>query len=242
VKGYEYEKGRYVVLKREDFEAAAVKRNSRIDLLDFVAGGEVDDRYFSKPYYLLPGQGGDQAYALLREALRESGRIGIAKLVMRDKPHLAAVEAIKNALVLTTMRFREELVPVTEYQFPEVSVRQAELKMAHQLVEALVADWDPDKYSDEYRRNLREIIQAKLKHQEPDLERQEPDADSNVIDLMERLRRSLGGAPGRRPAKKTGRGRAAKKTAASGRGAGAKPAAKKTVKKRRARTSRPTAA
>jgi DNA end-binding protein Ku len=259
VKGFEYEKDRYIVLKAEDFEAAAVKRNSRIDLLDFVAGDQVDDRYFSKPYYLLPGSGGEQAYALLREALRESGRIGIAKLVMRDKPHLAAVEAIKNALVLTTMRFREELVPVAAYEFPEASVRQAELKMAHQLIEALVAEWDPDKYTDEYRRNLREIIEAKLKRQKPELERQERDTDSNVVDLMERLRRSLGGAAGEQ-ATAARRGQAKSATRSGGRGtsstpprraaskraapkrAAPKPGAKKTPRKRSASSSRGKAA
>ena len=117
VKGYEYRKGHYIVLNESDFESAAVKRNSRIDLLDFVAGDEVDDRYFDTPYYLLPGRGGEKAYTLLREALRESGRIGIAKVVMRSKPHLAGIEAIKDALVLSTMRFREELVPVTSTTF-----------------------------------------------------------------------------------------------------------------------------
>jgi DNA end-binding protein Ku len=104
VKAYEYAKGRYVVLTGKDCEAAAVKRDSRIELLDFVEPDEVDDRYFNKPYYLLPGAGGDKAYALLRQALKREGRIGIAKVVMRNKPHLAAVEVIKDALVLSTMR------------------------------------------------------------------------------------------------------------------------------------------
>src|SRR4051812_15210602 len=115
VKGYEYAKGRYVVLTKEDFAQAAVKRDSVIQLLDFVPAEDVDDRYFDTPYYLLPAKGGERAYVLLREALKESGKVGIAKLVMRDKPHLAAVETIKDALVLSTMRFREELVPTSEY-------------------------------------------------------------------------------------------------------------------------------
>src|SRR5688572_4182177 len=139
VKGYEYEKGRYVVLDDEDFEKAAVKRNSVIELMDFVSAEEVDDRFFDKPYYLLPQKGGEKAYALLREALKDAGRVGIAKIVMRDKPHLAAVEVIKDALVLSTMRFREELVPITEYEFPHAQVRAPEVKMARQLVESLAA-------------------------------------------------------------------------------------------------------
>ena len=216
IKGYEYEKGRYVVLSAKEFEAAAVKRNSRIDLLDFVSGDEVDDRYFDKPYYLLPGQGGEKAYALLREALRESGRVGIAKVVMRNKPHLAAVETIKDALVLSTMRFREELVPVTEYEFPDVAVRKPELKMAHQLIEALVTKWNPDQYTDEYRANLLEIIEAKRRRQKPDLERQEVETDAKVVNLMERLRKSLGSAAGAKPSRKSSRARTRKPAGKAG--------------------------
>jgi DNA end-binding protein Ku len=152
---------------------------------------------------VLPGQGGEKAYTLLREALRESGRIGIAKLVMRNEPHLAAVEAIKDAIVLSTMRFREELVPVTAYDFPSSSIRTPELRMAHQLIEGLAADWDPEKYTDEYRANLLEIIEARRRHTKPDLEKQEPEAEAKVVDLMERLRRSLGKAAGSRTRGKT---------------------------------------
>lgn len=196
VKGYEYDKGRYVVLTPQDFAAAAVKRNSRIDLLDFVHADDVDDRYFNKPYYLLPGKGGEKAYVLLREALRAAARVGIAKLVMRDKPHLAAVEVIGKALVLSTLRFREELVRTDELAFPDLEVRAAEQKLAQQLVEGLAADWDPARYTDEYRANLLRIIEARQKHAKPSLERQDTRADAKVIDLMERLRRSLGAAAG----------------------------------------------
>jgi DNA end-binding protein Ku len=198
VKGYEYEKGRYVVLTQQDFESAAVERNSRIDVLDFVSGEEIDDRYFDKPYYLLPGKGGEQAYAVLRNALRESGRIGIAKFVMRNKPHLAAVESIQHLLVLSTMRFREELIPASNYKVADTAERKTDQKIAHQLIEALAARWDPGKYTNEYRANLLSIIEAKRKRQKPELERQEPNADSKVVNLMERLRMSLGQAPGRK--------------------------------------------
>jgi DNA end-binding protein Ku len=218
VKGYEYEKGRYVVLSERDFESAAVERNSRIDLLDFVNGDDVDDRYFNKPYYLLPGKGGENAYALLREALRQAGRIGIAKIVMRNKPHLAAVEVIKDAMVLSTMRFREELIPVTAYEFPDHSIRKAELDIARKLIDGLAADWDPDKYTDEYRANLMEIIDAKRRHAKPELEKQEPEADDKVVDLMERLRRSLEKSSGPKKGKKA-RGkskRSARKSAKKG--------------------------
>lgn len=222
VKGYEYEKGRYIVLTQKDFDEAAVKRNSRIELMDFVAGDEVDDRYFDKPYYLLPARGGEKAYTLLREALRESKRVGIAKFVLRNQPHLAAVEAIKDAIVLSTLRFREELVPVSEYEFPDASFKAPELTMAQQLVDALAGEWDPDKYTDEYRANLMKIIEAKQKRQKPDLERQEPEADAKVIDLMERLRRSLGKAAGpKAPVKRKSSSRADKpKRASAGKRAG----------------------
>jgi DNA end-binding protein Ku len=219
VKGYEYDKGRFVVLTDEDFSRAAVKRNSAIELLDFVPADDIDDRYFDKPYYLMPGKGGERAYALLREALRSTTRVGIAKIVMRDKPHLAAVETIKDALVLSTMRFREEVVPESDYGFPKVQVRGPELKMATQLVDGLTGEWDPDKYSNEYRANLMKVIAAKQKGREPKgLQKQEMEADSNVIDLMERLRQSLGAA-----------GAGGRKTAARGRTASTKSRAKKTT-------------
>ena len=196
VKGFEYEKGRYVILTKEDFEKAAVKRNSAIELLDFVPADEIDDRYFDKPYYLLPAKGGERAYVLLRDALRESDKVGIAKIVMRDKPHLAAVEAIKDALVLSTMRFREEVVPESEYSFPRADIKAPELKMAEQLVEGLAGKWDPDKYTNEYRANLLKIIEAKRKNRTARLETQHVEASADVVDLMERLRASLGQAGG----------------------------------------------
>jgi DNA end-binding protein Ku len=208
VKGYEYEKGRYVVLTPEDFAAAAVKRNSAIELLDFVPADDVDDRYFDKPYYLRPSKGGERAYALLRDALRDRDRVGIAKIVMRATPHLAAVETIKDTLVLSTMRFREELVPVSAYDFPKVQVRAPELKMAQQLIDGLTSEWNPEKYTNEYRANLLKIIEAKRKKRSPKLEVQRVEADEKVVDLMERLRASLGTAAGRGASRAAARGKA----------------------------------
>ena len=118
VKGYEYAKGRYVVLTPEDFEAAALEKTRTIDILDFVKAEEIDDRFFEKPYYVTPGTGGDRAYVLLRETIRETERIGIAKFVLRERQHLAALEVIDDALVLTTLRFADELIPPSEYGFP----------------------------------------------------------------------------------------------------------------------------
>src|SRR5262249_24929570 len=110
VKGFEYQKGHFVVITKEDFQAAALNKTRTIDILDFVSAEEIDDRYFETPYYLVPSKGGERAYALLREAIRESKRIGIAKFILRDAQHLAAVEVIEDAIVLSVMRFADELV------------------------------------------------------------------------------------------------------------------------------------
>src|SRR5919107_3731762 len=147
VKGYEYAKGQFVVITKDDFKTAAVEKTKTIDILDFVDPAEVDERYFETPYYLQPGKGADRAYALLREAIRDSGRIGIAKVILRDAQHLAAVEAIGDALVLTMMRFADELADLSDFRFPKAEgIRPAELKMAMQLVDSLTGKWEPEKY------------------------------------------------------------------------------------------------
>lgn len=193
VKGYEYAKGQYVVLTPQDFEKAALKKDRVIDIQDFVKGDDVDDRYFDKPYYLLPGKGGDKAYALLREAIKDSGRIGIAKIVLRSKQRLAAVEAIGDALVLSTMRFRDELSRLEEFEFPEAKgVNRKQLQLAERLIEEFAADWDPDKYTDDYRENLMKVIEAKRARTKPELVPEAEPQSAQVIDLMERLRKSLG--------------------------------------------------
>ena len=193
VKGYEYEKGHFVVLDKEDFAAAALEKTRRIDVLDFVEAQAIDDRYFDKPYYLTAKKGGEMAYALLREAMNESGRIGIAKFVMRETQHLAAVEGIGDALVLSTLRFADELVDTSSLSFPSGNnLKKTELNLAKTLVENLAAEWDPDKYTDDYQENLMRVIKAKMKGKEAKLVTDERPRDSNVIDLMERLRASLG--------------------------------------------------
>src|ERR671935_702552 len=183
VKGYEYSKGHFVVLTKEDFQAAAVEKTRTIDILDFVKSEEIDDRYFETPYYLVPAKGAERAYALLREAIRESGRIGIAKFILRDAQHLAAVEVIQDAIVLSVMRFADELVDVGAFEFPRDSaIRKPELDMAKALVNSLAAEWDPAKYTDQYRENLLRIIQGKLKGKEVELEPSEEPRQAEVID------------------------------------------------------------
>jgi DNA end-binding protein Ku len=192
VKGYEYQKGHFVVITKEDFASAALHKTRTVDIIDFVKAEEIDDRFFETPYYLVPAKGGEHAYALLREAIRESGRVGIAKFILRDAQHLAAVEVIGNALVLTVMRFADELVDPKQFDFPaDKGARKAELDMAKALVNSLAAEWSPSKYTDEYRENLLRIIKAKVKGKPVALEPSEEPRQAEVVDLMERLRRSL---------------------------------------------------
>jgi DNA end-binding protein Ku len=199
VKGYEYEKGRFVTLTKEDFEAAALEKTKTIDILDFVKSEQIDDRFFDKPYYVTPAAGGDRAYALLRETIRDASRIGVAKFVLREKQYLAALEVIDDALVLSTLRFADELVDISEYRFPKATgLKQNELRMAKMLVNELAADWDPEKYTDDYRENLLKIISAKKKGREVELAPEPAEHSDKVVDLMERLRSSLEGAGGRR--------------------------------------------
>ena len=224
VKGYEYEKGRFVVLTKEDLRAAALEKTRTVDIRSFVKAEEIDDRFFESSYYLTPAKGGERAYALLREAIRDVGLVGIATIVLRDAQHLAALEVVKNAMVLTLMRYAEELVDVSEYQFPTAGdVRKPELQMAKTLVEQLADKWDPSQYTDTYRENLMKIIKAKLKGKEPRLTEDVEPRQAEVIDLMERLRQSLqGAAPSRRRAAKPARAAAkparaaARKTTARG--------------------------
>ena len=214
VKGYEYSKGHFVVMTKEDFQAAAVEKTRTVDIVDFVKAEEIDDRFFETPYYLVPVKSGERAYALLREAIRDSGRIGIAKFILRDAQHLAAVEVIEDAIVLSVMRFADELVDVKQFDFPAAQgVRKQELDMAKALVNSLAADWDPAKYTDQYRENLMRIIQAKMKGKDVVLAPEEEPRQAEVVDLMERLRRSLGQSAPRQARGKVAKARGATKRA-----------------------------
>jgi DNA end-binding protein Ku len=208
VKGYEYKKGKYVVMTDEDFKAAALESSKTIDILDFVQADEIDPRYFETPYYLVPSKGGEKAYALLREAIRATGAVGIGKIIIRQTQHLAGIKVVGEALVLEIMRFANELVDGDEFSFPSRDlVRPQELKMAEQLVQNLAESFDPERYTDDYRANLMRIIKAKLAGKKVRLEETEEQTDdTRVLDLMSRLQASLakGGAKG---AAKRGKGR-----------------------------------
>ena len=225
VKGYEYEKGKFVVLTDADFKTAALEQSRTIDILDFVKQDEIDPRYFETPYYLVPTKGGEKPYALLREAIRKTGSVGIGKIIIRQTQHLAGVKVIGDALVLEIMRFANELVDATEFNFPgRDAVRPQELQMAEQLVENLAEPFDPTRYTDDYRANLMKVIKAKMKGKKPRLE--EPGGetpDSGVLDLMTRLRASLEEGSGKR-----GADRVKKKAVAAGRKS-AKPKKRRTA-------------
>ena len=206
VKGYEYQRGHFVVVTKDDFEAAALEKTRTVDIIDFVDANEIDDRFFETPYYLVPAKGGERAYALLREAIRESKRIGIAKFILRETQHLAAVEVIEQAIVLSVMRFADELVDVDQFNLPgKEGLRKPELDMARALVNSLAAEWDPSKYTDQYRENLMRIIEGKIKGKTVELEPGVEPREAEVVDLMERLRRSLEQSGGKPRAAKAGR-------------------------------------
>ena len=224
VKGYEYEKGKYVVLTDDDFKAAALESSRTIDILDFVQESEIDPRYFETPYFMVPGKGGDKAYALLREAIRNAGAVGVGKIILRQSQHLAGVKVVGDALVLEIMRFANELVDPADYSFPDASlVRPQELNMAEQLVANLAEPFEPGKYTDEYRANLMKVIRAKMKGKKITVaEEPEEPGDVKVLDLMARLEASLGKTASKKSAK-----RPAGAKGAGAKGAGARPAAKK---------------
>ena len=230
VKGYELEKGRFVAMTDEDFRAAALKSSRAFEILDFVAEGEIDPRYFDTPYYLTPGQGGEKAYAILRAALERAGMVGIGKVMIRSKQHLAALKPVGEALVLETMRFAGELVDTRDYRFPRAQLASArEVKIAEQLIAAMTGAFDPEKYHDEYRENLMRIIRAKAKGKPVAAEDEPEPEEAGIIDLMSRLKASLERAEGRRSTSPSG-------TAKSG---GSKASASKSAKSGHAKPGAP---
>jgi DNA end-binding protein Ku len=190
VKGYEYEKGKFVVLTEEDFKRADVEATRTIDIVDFVDADEVDMMYFDKPYYLEPAKRAEKPYALLRDALEATGRVGIAKVVIRTRQHLAAIKPKGRALILNVMRFQDELVDPAKLDLPrETASDKRELEMAEKLIENLTEPFDPSRYTDEYREELLRLIHDKVKGKEPEPARRE--ASPKVIDIMSALKASL---------------------------------------------------
>lgn len=204
VKGYEYEKGRFVILKEEDFARVDVEATQTVDIMNFVSIDDVDPLLFYKPYYLEVAKGGDKAYVLLRDALLETGKIAIAKVVIRSRQHLAAVKPQKKGLMLELMHFPKELIPVEEFNAPaEKAVGKAEMQMAKQLIESMTQEWQPEQYNDEYHEALEKLIEEKIEH--PDKAAPAPAKKrqaTNVIDLVSVLQESLQQSKGKPAAKK----------------------------------------
>lgn len=163
VKGYEYEKGRYVVLKDEDFKRVDLEATDTIDIMDFVALDEISPLHFLRPYFLQPLRGGMKAYALLRAVLQQTGRVGIAKVVIKTRQHLAAVKVSGAALVLELMHFADELVDPAGLDLPPMRASgQRELGMAKVLVDQMTTKWDPARYTDDYASALQKMIRQKM--------------------------------------------------------------------------------
>jgi DNA end-binding protein Ku len=208
VKGYEYERDKFVVLKDEDFERVDVEATHSVDITDFVELAEVDPMFFYKPYYMEPEKGGAKAYALLRAALEDSGRIGIAKVVIKTREYLAAVKPCQDALVLELMHFANELVDVGELDIPDPKqIARKELEMAKALVESMSAQWEPDKYTDDYREALKKIIEAKIEHPEEVPKGKAARKPTKVIDLVAVLQQSLEQSGAKMKGKKTSHAR-----------------------------------
>ena len=192
VKGFEYERGQYVVLKDEDFAKVKIESTHSIDITDFVDLEQVDPKYFYKPYFLEPQKGGEKAYSLLHKALSGTAKIGIAKVVISNREHLAAVKPDGLFLILELMHFAHEILsPEVLQNGLTTAISDKELKMAQTLIESMSVSWEPEKYRDEYRTAVMELIEQKAQKKEiADRPVQAP-RSTNVIDLVKVLQESL---------------------------------------------------
>jgi DNA end-binding protein Ku len=194
VKGYEYEKGKYVVLKEEDFERVDLEATQTVDIQDFVDQEEIDPMFFYKPYYLEPQKGGDKAYVLLRDALKDSNKVGIAKVVIKTRQYLAGVKPEDGTLVLELMHFADELADPEKLHVPKkTEVGKREMNMAKSLIDSMSSKWDPEKYKDDYREALMEVIEEKVEAGGKEIEEKPRKAPkpTKVIDLVSVLQKSL---------------------------------------------------
>jgi DNA end-binding protein Ku len=219
VKGYEYEKGKYVVLKDEDFQRVDLEATQTVDIQDFVEQEEIDPMFFYKPYYLEPQKGGDKAYALLRDALKDTNKVGIAKVVIRTRQYLAGVKPEDGALVLELMHFADELADSDKLHVPKkAEVGKREMNMAKSLIDSMSSKWNPEKYKDDYRQALMEVIEEKVEAGGKEIEEKPRKAPkpTKVIDLVSVLQKSLEETGAKRKTTARSRGRkahAAKKAA-----------------------------
>ena len=200
VKGYEYAKGKFVVLSEKDFQRVDLEATQTVDIQDFVDVEEIDPMYFYKPYYLEPQKGGDKAYVLLRETLEKTGKVGIAKVIIKTRQYLAGVKPLKHALVLELMHFAEELSDAEKLNVPKKSAEpgKREMEMAKALIDNMSSEWNPTKYKDDYRDALLEVIEEKVESGGEEIEEKPKPKkpSSKVIDLVAVLQESLAKTPG----------------------------------------------
>lgn len=202
VKGYEYEKDRFVVLTEEDFKRANVEATQTVDILNFVEADEISPMYFETPYYLAPDKRGHKGYALLRETLKQTGKIGIANVVIRTRQYIAALMPLGDIIFMNTLRYANELRETDELEVPSsnlkaVGVNAREIEMAGKLVEGMTAKWNPEEYRDTYHEDLLVLIEKRVQSgqtemiTEPSVEEEKRPAKGEVIDLMALLKRSV---------------------------------------------------
>jgi DNA end-binding protein Ku len=200
VKGFEYERGQYVILKDEDFQKVRIESTHSIDITDFVELEQVDPKFFYKPYFLEPQKGGEKAYALLHKALSGTGKIGIAKVVISNREYLASVKPDGLFLILDLMHFASEILTPEELKnAPLTAITDKELKMAQTLVDSMTAKWEPEKYSDEYRNAVMEMIEQKAKKKVVPEKPAPVPRTTNVVDLVKVLQESLNRNQGLKP-------------------------------------------
>lgn len=232
VKGFEYESGNYVLLSDEELESASVEMTRTIEIEQFVDLSEIDVRFFDRPYVLVPDKKGEKGYVLLREAVAQSGKAGIATVVIRSRQYLAALLASGDALLLELLRFGQELRDLSDFNLPgsdlrEFKVSRKEIDLAAQLIDGMTTEWDPAEHHDEYRDVLMKLIEKKIKSGKTEAieveDVEEDDEDVQTINFMDVLKRSVASASGRKKQIVTKKKAVAKK----------KTTGKKTTKKRR---------
>jgi DNA end-binding protein Ku len=190
VKGYEFRKDEYVVIEPEEIKKIEPKTAKTMEILEFVKASEVDPVYFESSYYMLPEEAGRRPYALLTKALEESEYVAIAKLTMHNREYTVFLRPQQGGMMLHTMYYKDEVKEVEGFGAPDVELKEAEVKVAHQLIEALAAEWDPEKYHDEFQENLKKLIQTKLEGGKV-VEIEKPKKLAPVVDLMSALKASL---------------------------------------------------
>ena len=217
VRGYEYESGQYVVVTEEDFKKVSIEATQSVEIVQFVQLTEIDPVLFDRPYYLEPEKKGRHAYALLREALKKSGKVGIARVVIRSREHLAALKPSGDALVIQMMHWADEIVDASDLEFPKLETAPAgEMKAATMLIDTMTSPFDASKFHDRYREELAALIEAKVAGKPAQKGKAKARPETNVRDLMSVLQRSLKEARGAKKSKGAAKQvtRHAKKTAA----------------------------